>query len=593
MVTHPSRSRRRVVLAVLALIAVISVFVVRLVDIQVVRADQLTTESKDKRSIAVTTYGSRGDIVDTNGVVLADSVERYDITASPRNSVPKNPKGFQITVDGEIVWATRDEVIQKLSDITGTPFTDIKTALDTDPTSDFAYIAKKTTLEVRTAVRALGLGGWVTTQTHPDRTYPLGAVAGNLVGFVGTDGPQAGLERSENSCVGSKNGTETFERSADFVRLPGSTVTTEPVVDGGTLKLTIDSDFQWFVQQQISKAVQDYQAEWATAIVVRISDGHIMAAADAPTVDPNDVDAAASVYDLGSRLFSTPYEPGSTFKSMTAAMLIDAGKITPTTRVSAPSILNVNGGSIRDVFSHGTEHWTTTGVLSNSSNIGISILSEKLSAEKRQAYMKKFGIGEETAVHFGGESAATMSDAKNWDPITEKAVSFGQGVLATSAQVAGIYQTLGNGGVRMPLTLVEGCEMPDGTITDLPSTDGVRVVSEKAANETVQMMENVVTQGPLSAALTIPGYNIAAKSGTAQVALKNGSGYGNERIVSVAGIISGDNPQYAVVVTLGKPKINKTSGAIAPTFTKIMTQIIKTYRVTPSTSAVPTIPTNW
>jgi cell division protein FtsI (penicillin-binding protein 3) len=135
--------------------------------------------------------------------------------------------------------------------------------------------------------------------------------------------------------------------------------------------------------------------------------------------------------------------------------------------------------------------------------------------------------------------------------------------------------------------------MPDGTVTDLPSTEGVRVVSEKAANETVEMLENVVTQGPLSPALTIPGYNIAAKSGTAQVALADGSGYGTDRVVSVAGLISGDDPQYAVVVTLVKPKINKTSGAAAPTFTKIMSQIIKTFRVTPSTSAVPNIPTNW
>ena len=591
MVQNSRRSRRRIVLAVLTLLALVSVFVVRLVDIQVVRADALNAESKDRRSIAVTTYGARGDIVDTNGVVLADSVERYDITASPRNSVPKNGF-FWIKVDGERVKATRDEVIQKLADVTGETFTDIKASLDKDPDSDFAYVSKKATLDVRTAVRALGIS-WVTTQTHPDRAYPLGSVAGNLVGFMGADGPQAGLELSANSCVGSTNGTETFERSADFVRLPGSTVTTKPVVNGGTLKLTIVSDFQWSVQQEIADAVQRYQAEWGTAIVVRVSDGHIMAAADAPTVDPNDVNAAGSVYDLGSRLFSTPYEPGSTFKTMTAAMLIDAGKITPTTHVTAPSVLNVNGGSIRDVFSHGTAQWTTTGVLSNSSNIGMSILSEKLSAEKRQAYMKKFGVGEKTAVKFGGESAAPMSDAKNWDPITEKAVSFGQGVLATGAQVAGIYQTLGNGGVRMPLTLVEGCEMPDGSVTDLPSTEGVRVVSEKAANESVAMLENVVTQGPLSSKLTIPGYNIAAKSGTAQVALADGSGYGNDRVVSVAGLISGDNPQYAVVVTLVKPKIDKTSGAAAPTFTKIMSQIIKTFRVTPSTSAVPTIPTTW
>jgi cell division protein FtsI (penicillin-binding protein 3) len=589
---HNSRkSRRRIVLSVVGLFLVTSVFVVRLVDIQVVQAADYNEESKDKRSIAVTTYGSRGDIVDTNGVVIADSVERYDITASPRNSIPTDGT-FDVIVDGASVELSRDEVIQKLADITGEKFADIKAALDKDPESDFAYVAKSATLEVRTQIRALRLG-WITTQTHPTRTYPLGAVAGNLVGFMGTDGPLAGLEYTAESCVGATNGSETYERSLDYVRLPGSTVTSKPVVDGGTLKLTIDSDFQWFVQQAIADAALEYQAEWATAMVVRVKDGHIMAAADYPSVDPNDVNAS-DVSSLGSLAFSTPYEPGSTFKAMTAAMLIDAGKINQTTKVSAPSVLITDGGGrIKDVFAHGTMQWTTTGVLVNSSNIGISILSEELSPEKRQAYMKKFGLGERTAVNFSGESPSVMSDASTWDPITEKAVAFGQGVVATSAQVAAIYQTLGNDGVRMPLTLVEGCEMPDGTITDLPSTEGIEVVSKSAANQTVEMLENVVTQGSLSAALTIPGYNIAAKSGTAQVAKDGGGGYGTDRIVSVAGLISGDNPEYAVVVTLGKPKINKTSGAAAPTFKKIMTQIIKTFRVTPSTEPVPDLPVNW
>ena len=168
---------------------------------------------------------------------------------------------------------------------------------------------------------------------------------------------------------------------------------------------------------------------------------------------------------------------------------------------------------------------------------------------------------------------------------------FGQGITATSAQMASLYQTLGNGGVRMPLTLVAGCEAPDGTWTDVPVPTGERVVSEYAADTTLQMMETVASQSHLRNVLSIPGYRIAAKTGTGEVA-ENGR-YGSERIVSLAAVFPADNPQYAIVVTLGKPDTMKTSAAAAPVLNAIMEQVIKTFRITPSTEAAPDLPLTW
>jgi cell division protein FtsI (penicillin-binding protein 3) len=158
-------------------------------------------------------------------------------------------------------------------------------------------------------------------------------------------------------------------------------------------------------------------------------------------------------------------------------------------------------------------------------------------------------------------------------------------------QMASAYQALGNGGVHMPLTLVEGCTMPDGTVTDLPSTEGTRVVSEAAADTTVAMMENVVTQGSLKNTLTVPGYNVAAKTGTAEVADNNG--YGSDRIISIAGLVPAEAPEYAIVVTFAKPDTMKTSGAVATTFKKITTQVIKTFKIAPSTVPATTYPLNF
>jgi cell division protein FtsI (penicillin-binding protein 3) len=574
---------RRLSLTVLALLATIVLFSFKLIDIQVVRAAELNEQSLGKRSVAVPTYGVRGNIVDANGVLLASSVIRYDITASPKvmNALadPSNKRPIDPAPQ-----------IAALAEVTGETVDDITAALTANPESDFAYVHKLGTLEELQAVKELDIP-WVYAELHPSRTYPNGAVAGNLVGFIGTDGPQAGMELDYDSCLAATNGTSTYEKSKDGIRLPGSTVTTKEPVDGGTLTLTINSDLQFYTQEQLAAQAQKVGADWGTAMVVRVSDGYIMAAADYPSVDPNDVNGVPNTA-LGSLAFSTPYEPGSTFKPMTAAMVIDQGLADANSKVIAPGrIYFPNGQYIKDVWAHNDIRLTLAGVLMNSSNTGISKFSDMLSQQTRYDYFTEFGIGVKTAVGFPGESAGSLRPINEWDQITNYTVGFGQGVSATSAQMASIYQTLGNNGVKKPLTLVQGCTMPDGTVTDLPSTEGVQVVSEYAADQTVLAMETIVSKGSLHSQLQIPGYRIAAKTGTAEVA-ENGV-YGNQRIVSVAGIVPADDPQYVVIVTLGKPDIMKTSAAAAAPFKNIMTQVIKTFRVEPSSVAAPDVPTTW
>jgi cell division protein FtsI (penicillin-binding protein 3) len=573
-------------ITVVAVFAVVAVFTVRLVDIQVVRANALSSAAVENRSIPVTTYGTRGEIVDTNGVILADSVDRFDITVSPMDV----GDFARETEDGD-VEVTVAEALAEIGALTGQSVDELAAPISANPDGNFAYLTKGVKLDVFTAVRKLGIP-WVSNELRQSRTYPNGAIAGNLVGFIGTDGPQAGIEITENDCLASTNGTSTYERGADGVRIPGSTVTATEPQDGGTVALTIDRDLQWFSQEALEKQALAVGADWGTAIVVRIADGHLMAVADWPSVDPNDVNSSG-VGSLGSLAFSTPYEPGSTFKPMTVASLLDAGTITQGTKLTVPGEYNVAGGQITDSWSHDDLNLTAAGVIMNSSNIGTSMLSETLNKQARHDYMVKFGIGSATGIGFLGESAGQIKDAADWDPITDKTVQFGQGVLATSVQVASLYQTIGNGGVKVPLELVESCTSADGTVTEVPTGEGTRVVSESAANDTVEMMETVVTDGWLSNVLTIPGYRVAAKTGTAEVAADDGSGYTSDRIVSVAGLAPADDPQYAVVVTLGKPDTIKTSGAAAPTFTEIMTQVLKKYRVVPSGTPAPSIPLTW
>jgi len=589
MVINQRGSTRRLALSVLIVFAVVGVFVVRLIDFQVVRASELTEAADQRRVIPVTTYGVRGAIVDANGGVLADSVERFDITASPKNAKLDTT---WMTKDGERVEVPTTEAIQEIADLTGADPNEIYQTLAGSPDSDFAYLQKAVTLEVFTKVRDLQIP-WVYSNLHPARSYPSGAIGGNLVGFIGTDGPQAGVEIQEDDCLGATNGTSTYESSADGVRLPGSTIVQEESKDGGTIHLTIDADLQWYAQQALAQYGSQLSADSGTAMVVETKTGRIMAAADWPSVDPNNVNGVG-VGDLGARVFSTPFEPGSVMKVATFASLLDQGVIGPDTQLTVPGIYTEGlpaGSSIKDAWAHGDINMTATGVLVQSSNIGTAILSKRLSSDVRRDYLEAFGFDQKTAVDFYGESSGSVLPANETDAITDLARQFGQGMSATSAQVAALYQTIGNGGVRMPLTLVDGCEWPDGSWTQKPSDQGLQVVSEAAADTTVQMMEMVAQQGGIRDVIKIPGYRVAAKTGTAEVA-ENGT-YGDQRIVSVAGLVPAGDPQYAIVVTFVKPDTMRTSAAAAPAFNAIMKQVIKTFRITPQTDGAPSLPTTW
>ncbi len=577
-------TRRRLAIAILLTVTIVGVFVGRLVDIQVVRAADFNVESLNKRAIEEAIPAPRGRIVDENGKVLADSVTRYDITASPRNTGQFSRKA----ADGTTQQVSVLDALTEIAGLTGAPPNDLLLAVTTDPSSDWAMLVKAVDTETFRAVRDLDIP-WVYFQPRPHRTYPLGAVGGNLVGFVGTDGPQNALEATADSCLASTDGSSTYERGADGVRIPGSTVTTQEAIPGGTLTLTIDSDLQWFTQQAIAEQAISIGAESAMAAVVRVGDAHIMAMADWPSVDPNNVDGT-EVQFLGSRSFNYMFEPGSTMKAISASMLIDQGAATPATPVVVPYVWHTpDGARVRDSNYHGDMQLTLTGVLEQSSNVGISMLSTTLPQSVRYDYFQKYGFGERSNVDFQGEAKGLLAD--NWNVQQNYDINYGQGISVTLAQMASAYQGLANGGVRLPLTLVQGCAKPDGTVVDTPSTAGKRVVSEKAASTTVKMLESVVTGGWLSSVLTVPGYRIAAKTGTAEVA--KGGVYSNDVIVSVAGIVPADDPEYVVIVAYVKPKTSKTSGAAAPTFSKIVKQLLKTYRVPPSKGSAPGFPTTW
>ena len=568
--------------SVLVLVTVLAgVFLVRLGEVQVVHAEALRAESKDRRSISSVLPGPRGDVVDADGTVVATTVTRWEVTAVP----------WIATRAGHV-----PQDAARIATALGVDAQGVQSALTANPSADYALVAKQ--VDAAALERAKGLGlGWLYYKAVSKRTYPAGAVAGNLVGFVGADQqPQAGVEYAWNSCLAGRDGEAVAESALDRTPIPGTEAVVKAAQPGGTVQLTIRRDLQYYAQQVLTARAHETGAAWGSVVVEEVRTGKLLAVADWPTVNPNDVAATADTDAgaLGSRAFTAPYEPGSTMKPITASMLLDAGLATPSTQVVAPyRLTTAEGADVNDSEQHGDERLTLTGVLVQSSNTGLSQLGVRLADQRRFDYLHSYGFGTRTEVGFGAEAGGTLgANAPHWDAQSRLATMFGQGMTTTAVQMASAYQTLANGGVRLPVRLVDSCTSADGTVHPVTAGATKRVISAKAAAGTVRMLENVATKGWLRDFVRIPGYRVATKTGTAQESDGQG-GYSKGYLVSMAGIAPADDPRYVVYVVLDAPARMNTSQATAPVFQKVMARALQAGGVVPSGSTSPDLPASW
>jgi cell division protein FtsI (penicillin-binding protein 3) len=577
-------------------LALVTSLVYKLFDIQVVHASALTAQAAERRGTAITLYGARGDIVADDGTVLAGSVLRYDFIASPVNALSayRDDKEAALPQDQALEKFAADPVLAKLSEITGTPVAtfvdDVKAALKANAQSQYAPLVKNADVPTFDKIQALKIP-WLTPVSHPARSYPDGAVSGNVVGYVNSAGEGSeGLEREYQKCLQGENGEETYQASRDGVALPGSTKVSKAAKQGGTLVTTLDADLNWFLNQNLATSAKQLGAEFAQGSVTDIKTGEIKAVAQYPSVDPNNIGSVPAAYRSTSMMFSSMFEPGSTFKALTAAAMIDTGYATPASHVmTEDSFSGPHGVRFYDAEVHPVEDMTLTGILMNSSNVGISKLGANMSPQVRYDYYKKFGIGTPTSVSFPAQAGGILTKPSSWDAQTYYTTMFGQGVSATMAQMVQAYQAMANGGVMVPLSLVKGCKQADGTMTDVPKKTSTRVVKASTSKTMLDMLESIPLKNPNDAAMKIPGYRIAAKTGTAQEPDGHG-GYRQNFYISVMGVAPVDNPRYLVDVNIGFPANGKMSYAAAPLFHTIMSQVLKTYRVSPSNSAPSDLP---
>ncbi|PWD50031.1 hypothetical protein C8046_04425 [Serinibacter arcticus] len=573
----PSSRRQRILLWIV--VVVLALFAVRLVQVQVVQGAELAEQGRQTRERTIVLHAQRGDIVDSSGMVMATSVVRYNIEIDQRQV----PAYVRLGENDEILGRGAAEAAAQLAPLLQLPEHELGATLT--GTAGYRVIANDVTPEVRAAVEELNING-LTTRATSKRVYPNGSTAGNLVGWVNRDQANddkqtglTGLEYSLNKELDGLNGTRSYETGVGGTVIPGADQRTTPAQDGRTVNTSLNLDLQYVCQQAIDAQVDAAGAEFGAVVVIEVKTGRILAQCESDTVDPNSPTGSGTLHTVHS-----PYEPGSTGKILTVASAINEGLITPTSVFTVPDRFTTeNGQTFRDATDHETWQMTTAGILATSSNTGTIQIGDLMTDAKRVEYMKAFGWGGPTGVEIAGERAGTHLDPTQWDGRTRYVTMFGQHNQVNLLQITNVMATLGNGGVRQPLHLIDGFTDAAGTFTPAEHGDPVEVVTPETADEMLLLLEGVTAaqQGTTGKKAAIDGYRVAGKTGTAQIPDANGRL--NDTVASFVGVVPAEDPQLAVGVVVHRPATQSTGGALAaPVFQQVTSSALQMLGIPPS-----------
>jgi cell division protein FtsI (penicillin-binding protein 3) len=549
----------------------LAVVVVRLVQLQGLESSRFRAEAQHYRLNVSSVPAIRGSIVSADGTPLAMTSQTDTVTADP----PQIPDQAQ-----------RQQVAALLAGPLHQPAAVILDHLNHHVSKDYALLGQGVPVTVGNRIAAelakRQLPG-ITVQSSYVRAYPGGALASNLVGFTtaGINGDlqgQAGIEQSFNSLLAGRDGQDAVETSTTGQAIPGATDRIKPMVPGGSVRLTILANLQWAAQQACADQVRASRADSCTAVVMQPGTGRILALAQAPGYDPSHVTDLNSTADLP---VSAVFEPGSTAKTIAVAAALERGGQAISSAYTVPSQIVVDGFPFRDAEQHATERLTVAGILAHSSNVGMVQLIQHITPQVQYQYLRAFGLGSATGLPLPAESEGILAPPSKWWGDQRYTLSFGQGVSATAVQMASVYATIANGGVRVQPTLVAGTTSAAGRFTPAPAPARHRVIKTSTAHELISILQQVpyldatVAYEPWG---EIPGYSVASKTGTAQEGV-NLSQYGSSYI----GMAPASDPQLVVAVNVQNPRRGGYYGNMVagPVFYRVMKFALQTLKIPP------------
>jgi cell division protein FtsI/penicillin-binding protein 2 len=519
--------------------------------VQGIQGAGLSAEASSQHTQTVTIPGQRGRILDRKGRELAVSEDAADVVATPYQV--KHPAA----------------AARRLASALPVPEADILQAL-ADRSSGFAYLAREVDLATADRVRKLDVPGVVTVPSTR-RIYPEGKLAAQVIGTVGVDNQGlTGLEAADNDLLGAASGERSVTVDGLGKEIERNTIS--GAQQGEDLKLTIDSEIQARTEQVLAEVGEAYQPKGATAIVMDPRSTQILAMANWPTVDPNDP-GAADPQDLANMATGFTYEPGSTFKAFTVAGALEQRLVTPSTPFYLPIELQVADRTISDAEPRGAETRTVAQILAQSSNVGAVRIGLELGAQRFSDWVRKFGFAAPTGVEYPGEEQGIVPSPdqrcdKRSCPFSGSTMGnlpIGQGLSVTPVQMAAAYSAIADGGIlRAPQLVMDRGDDP------VAEPAGRRVISAQTAAQLRQMLEGVLAPGGTASEVSVPGYTLAGKTGTSQVAIDGG--YSESKfIASFVGFAPAADPRLLVAVVVNQPQGGNYYGGTvaAPAFGEI------------------------
>jgi cell division protein FtsI (penicillin-binding protein 3) len=526
---------RRIGILFIVFVALLGIALARATYLGSVRAGSLERAAATQQVSNVVVPAPRGAITDRDGAELAISESADDIVADPfliKNAVSASAH---------------------LSSLLGVPQLTVLKLL-TKPHTGFVYLAHLVPAAQATAISDLRIPG-ITLIPRTRRVNPRGDEAAQVVGSVHLDGDGAsGIEYGYDSALEGKNGLRRIVN--DAIGQPISIDDLRPTAPGKTVALTIDSGLQQEIERVLAEVGAEYSPHSATAIAVDPSTGSILALANWP----------ASASDAGEdQAIGLNYEPGSTFKAITVAGALQNGVVAPNTQFDIPPVLQFADRQIHDAEDHGYETLTVAQILKYSSNIGADLIGEKLGAKQFDYWVHRFGFGQATGVDLPGEQSGIVRHWWQYSGSSMANLPFGQGESVTPMQMVAAYSAIANGGILRPPHVVQSV---GGKPTPLPS--GHQIISAATASALRDMLRGVLADGGTASGAAIPGYDMAGKTGTANIAV--GGHYSDSAYVaSFIGMVPTDHPRLVVAVVVNQPQGSIFGGSVAaPAFQQIV-----------------------
>jgi len=558
----PQRNQRRLLVAKVMFAAVVAVIGARAFQLQVLQGGRLMARGQQQHLQESIVLPKRGAVFDRTGEPLALSMESQSVFVRPRRI--HDPESAS----------------RKLAEALGLRISEVREKVTSE--KPFVWIKRQISsleAEKMQRVKVEGVG----TQYEPNRHYPQGQMAGQLIGFVGRDSEGLeGLELKYNEYIRGESGSSVAERDAHGRRVLVQGIEGLQVPPGSDIHLTLDSAIQHMAEKELEASIIKYRAKAGVAIIVEPFTGEVMALANYPSFDPN-LYNKQSADQRRNRAVADNFEPGSTFKTILAAAALEEGIVGKDDLFYCEmGKFSYAGRTINDTHPHG---WLSfSKILQVSSNIGFTKVADKLKKERYFNYIEKFGFGRVTGLDVPGEVAGLVRRPESWAAIDLATHSFGQGISTTPMQMVMAYAAIANGGFLMRPYVARRVTSPQGEVLIENQPHVVRrVISEKTAKQLASMLSEVTEEGGTGVMANVEGFAVAGKTGTAQKADPVHGGYSaKKRVASFVGFVPANEPRLVALVLIDEPEVNVYGGVVAaPVFRNVARGALRRLVVAP------------